>query len=145
MFSRITIESSTRIPTTRERAISVIRFSDIPNTYMKMNVGIIEAGRAMSTNRELRILCKNSSITTDTMIIASTRSNITALADSNVYVLWSDEMLNFNLLEEYVFSSSAIFTRISLLTSTAFASVCFITWIPIDGIPLMRLIAVASC
>ena len=87
MFSNTTMLSSTRIPTTSESAMSVIKFSEKPNAYMRMNVGIIADGSATSTKNELRKLCRKSNITKPTITTASTRSNITALALESVYRL----------------------------------------------------------
>jgi hypothetical protein len=84
MFSNTTMLSSTRMPTTSESAISVIRFKENPNRYMRMNVGIIAEGRATSTKRELRRLCRKMSITKPTINTANTRSSITALALESV-------------------------------------------------------------
>jgi hypothetical protein len=84
MFSSTTMESSTRMPTTSERAMSVIRLSEKPITYMRMNVEIIDVGSATITISEERRLCRNTSITPATITTASSRSNFTASAEASV-------------------------------------------------------------
>ena len=56
MFSRITMLSSTNIPTTNDKAISVIRLSEKPKICIMIKVGIIADGIATNTNIELRKL-----------------------------------------------------------------------------------------
>ena len=78
MFSKTTIESSTRIPTTNESAMSVIILSEKPATYINKNVGMMDEGKATNTNNDERKLCRNRSITTETIKMAKNKSSTTA-------------------------------------------------------------------
>ncbi len=87
MFSRTTIESSTKIPTTKDIAIRVIKFNEKPIKYIKINVGIIEDGKATITKSELLKLCRKNNITRPTITTAIARSCITPSAEAIVYSL----------------------------------------------------------
>jgi hypothetical protein len=49
MFSKTTIESSTRIPITKDMANNVIKFNVYPKRYMTMKVEIRDAGIEIKT------------------------------------------------------------------------------------------------
>jgi hypothetical protein len=105
-----------------------------------MNVETIEAGIAIITMRELRVLWRNASITSATSAIAIARSFFTAFAASSVNVEPSWAMSNFSPMFAYCVSSFGISFRTSALTLTEFASDCFETRIPIEVFPSILLI-----
>ncbi len=125
MFSSTTIESSTRIPITSESAISVSRFNEKSKMYMPINTDTMDVGMETSTMSELRKLCRNTNITSATMMMASIKSTITALAEARVYSELSEPMLNFNPWVAYCPSSFASSSFTLSHTSTALASLCF--------------------
>ena len=90
IFSRTTMESSTRIPITRDMASKVIRLKVKLKAYMKISVVIKEAGMATITISALRKLCRKRSMITATKITASPISSITALTAS---IVKSEELL----------------------------------------------------
>ena len=84
------MESSTRIPITRDMASKVIRLKVKLKAYIKIRVVIKEAGMATITIKALRKLCKKRSIITATKITARPISSITALTAS---IVKSEELL----------------------------------------------------
>ncbi len=84
IFSNTTILSSTKIPTTRDKANKVIKFKENPIRYIKIKVGIMAEGNATNTNIELRKLCKKINMTKATMSTAKNKSCVTAVAASMV-------------------------------------------------------------
>ena len=90
IFSSTTMESSTRIPITRDIASKVIRLKVKLKAYIKISVVIKEAGMATITIIALRKLCKKSSIITATKITARPISSITSLTAS---IVKSEELL----------------------------------------------------
>ena len=89
IFSKTTIASSTKIPTTNERATKLIRLRVKPKKYIPIKAAISEVGIDTITIRALRKLCKKKNITTATKTIAKTKSNITELAACRVNSLVS--------------------------------------------------------
>ena len=127
MFSKTTIASSTKIPTTIERATRLIRFSVKPKKYIPIKAAISEVGIETITISALRKLCRKKYITTATNTIAKTRSNITEFAACRVNSLVSSASCSFTFSFLYVFSICAILVRTCSLTDTALASVCLST------------------
>ena len=119
--------SSTKIPTTRESATKLIRFSVKPKKYIPIKAAIREVGIETMTMSALRKLWRKKNITTATSTIANTRSNITELAACRVNSLVSSANCSFTFSFLYVFSICAIFLRTNSLTDTALASVCLST------------------
>ena len=131
MFSKTTIESSTRIPITNDIAKSVIRFNVYPNKYMATNVEIRDAGIEINTINAFLKLCRNNSITAATSKTASSRSWITASTDSIVGIEVSVATVKTIPLSAYFFSISLNFFLVAFAMSTAFASLCFLILKPI--------------
>src|SRR5574344_462605 len=104
IFSNTTMESSTKIPMTSDRAKRVIIFSEKSKIYMAANTEMMDAGIETKTMRELLALCKKKNMTTATRMMAKSKSFTTAFADSSVWIELSEEMLNLTWLEAYVFS-----------------------------------------
>ena len=63
MFSISTMASSTRMPTTTDRASSVMMFSENPNAYITANVGMIDSGKATAEIQVARQSRRNSQTT----------------------------------------------------------------------------------
>ncbi|OPZ61032.1 MAG: hypothetical protein BWY86_00897 [Candidatus Aminicenantes bacterium ADurb.Bin508] len=89
------MESSTKIPITRDMARRDIRFKEKSKRYMAVKVEIREQGMATMTIRELRMLWRKISMTKATRTMANRRSFLTALAASRVKVELSWETVNF--------------------------------------------------
>jgi len=72
------MESSTRMPITRARAIRDTRFKVKPSRYMKKNVDTRDVGIASNTINEFLTLCRKRNRTTATIRMASPRSLLTS-------------------------------------------------------------------
>ena len=89
VFSRITIESSTRMPIVRMSASVLMKFRLKPSTRMIENVASSVVGIDTSTISETRGLCRNSSSTIEVSTMADNSSSSTPLTEDRMNVLLS--------------------------------------------------------
>ena len=125
IFSSTTIESSTRMPITKDIARRVIKLKVKLKAYMKIRVVINEAGIATITMSAFLKLCKKSNIITATKITARPISSMTA---STASMVKSEELLAIPKVSSsatYNSSSSSNSLITPSLTATALASDCF--------------------
>ena len=101
-----------------------------------------EAGIETKTINALRMVCKNKSITSATKKMASSRSWITASTDSMVGKEVSVATVNSKPSLLYFSSSSLNLVLVSLATSTALASLCFLMRKPMPFTPFKREIVI---
>ena len=92
MFSRTTIESSTRIPTTSDNASSTIWFCVKPNPLMGMNVAMSEVGIATATMNVALAVCRNRKTIRTTSSMPSKRLWFTSFRASLTNFDWSIAM-----------------------------------------------------
>jgi len=129
MFSRTTMLSSTRIPTTSESPSIVIWFNVNPANCMGMKVAMSEVGMAIAQIRVPRRLWRKRNTTRIASSDPTMRLVFTSSSDASMNLDWSWEMRNRMLpgRSRSIVASSAL-TR--LITSTVLASVSLVMTMP---------------
>ncbi len=136
-FSRMTMESSTRMPMHRPSAIRETMFSVKWKSHIAKNVPTRETGMATRTISEERHRRRNRKSTSAVVMMLSTRFS---------RVSSRDELMNFVASLATVrevpgrsvgcSSTSSLFTRLAV--STTFASLCLRTMIPMEACVFSR-------
>ena len=126
-----------KVENTAKTAIKSKMFGEV-----SANAVINDVGIATKTINAFLKLLKNRSITSDTRITARIRSATTESTAAMVLSVLSSAIMNFTLSPTFCFSMTSNLSRIAFDTSTALASPCFFSRIPIPFFPLYLLMDV---